>query len=139
VQTFLDAFNRGDQAVLTTIFPAKGSHPSEPSQSWYGPDQLRWYSAGIANPARGVDLFNAYDRETLLVYFAERYRQHERVRLVELKINPASGFPGMVAINFRVARQADDLPERIVTGKGGIGCAQGTIFLWSQGDADGGI
>ncbi len=137
VRDFVAAFNRGDQAALLDLFPAKGSDPRDPARAWTGdPNQLRWFSLEMANPSKDVGLFNAYTRETLLAYFAERHRQRERIRIIDLKVNPASGFPGTAAINFRITRQADDLPERTFSGKGGVNCAQRTIFLWSQGSPE---
>jgi len=40
---------------------------------------------------------------------------------------------GGVGIGFTLTRQADDLPEHTVIGKGEIDCEQGTIFVWSMG------
>lgn len=137
VTGFIAAFNRGDQVDLARFFPAKGSDPHDPAHAWYGdPNQLRWFTLVRANPGRGINALNLYTRETLLVYFAERHQQHERMRLVSLTINPAGSTPSAAAINFRVARQANDLPGGIFPGKGGINCAQGTIYLWSQGDPE---
>jgi len=131
VHDFVAAFNRGDQGALARFFPARGSDGDHP---WSGdPDQLRWFTLVRANPSKGVDALNLYTRETLLAYFADRHAQHERMRVLELIVNPAGGGPVTAAINFRIARAADDLPEAVFFGKGGVGCAQGRIFLWSQG------
>lgn len=131
VKDFIDAFNRGDQAGLSRVFPAKGSDGDHP---WTGdPEQLRWFTLVRANPSKGVNALNLYTREALLAYFAERHAQHERMRLVELVVNTAGGSPGAPAINFRIARAADDLPEDTFPGKGGVSCTHGVIFLWSQG------
>lgn len=131
VRDFIAAFNRGDQEALARFFPTRGSDPDHP---WTGdPDQLRWFTLVRADPSRNVDVLNLYTRETVLTYSAERHAQHEQIRAVELVMNPAGGAPGMAAINFRIARVADDLPETIFPGKGGVGCTHGRIFLWSQG------
>lgn len=131
VADFIAAFNRGDQAGLARVFPAKGSDGDHP---WTGdPNQLRWFTLVRANPSKGIDALNLYTRDTLLAYFAERYAQHEQMDLAELVINPAGGGPGVAAINFRITRAADDLPERTFFGKGGVSCAHNVLFLWSQG------
>lgn len=72
---------------------------------------------------------NLYTPDTLFAYFAERHTQHERMRLLELVTNQAAGGPMTTAINFRITRTADDLPESTFGGKGGVGCAHGVIFL----------
>jgi len=75
----------------------------------------------------------------LLTYFAARHAQHERLRVVELVINAAASGPMTAAINFRITRTADDLPETTFGGKGGVGCAHGVIYLWSAGGLSGGL
>ncbi len=133
VRDFIAAYNVGDQAGLARVFPAKGSDGDHP---WTGdPNQLRWFTLVRANPAKGVDGLNLYNRDTLLAYFAERHAQHERMRMVELVVNHGASGPGAAAINFRIARAADDLPESEFPGKGGVGCQHGVIYLWSQGGA----
>ncbi len=137
VRDFIAAFNRGDQGTLARLFPARGSDADHP---WAGdPDQLRWFTLVQADPTKGVDALNLYTRETLLAYFAERHARHEQMRVVELVVNPAGGGPTTAAINFRIARVADDLPETTFGGKGGVGCAHGLIFLWSQGGRSGSL
>jgi len=137
VGEFIAAFNAGDQAGLARVFPATGSDGDHP---WTGdPDQLRWFTLTSASPGTGVDALNLYSRDTLLAYFAERYAQHERMRMVELVINNAASGPLTAAINFRITRTADDLPESTFGGKGGVGCAHGTIFLWSAGGLSGSL
>jgi len=137
VHDFIAAFNAGDQAGLARVFPAKGSDGDHP---WTGdPDQLRWFTLTSANPATGVDALNIYTREKLLTYFAARHAQHERLRVVELVINAAASGPMTAAINFRITRTADDLPETTFGGKGGVGCAHGVIYLWSAGGLSGGL
>jgi hypothetical protein len=135
VHDFIAAFNRGDRGTLARLFPARGSDGDHP---WVGdPDQLRWFTLTRANPSKGVDALNLYTRDTLLAYFDERHAQHEQMRVIDLVINPAGGGPLTAAINFFIARTADDLPESIFGGKGGVGCARGLIFLWSQGGPSG--
>ena len=137
VGDFIAAFNAGDQAGLARVFPAKGSDGDHP---WAGdPDQLRWFTLTRADPGTGVDALNLYTRATLLAYFAARHAQHERMRVVELVINPAASGPLTAAINFRITRTADDLPESTFGGKGGVGCAHGVIYLWSQGGPSGSV
>jgi len=135
VGEFIAAFNAGDHAGLARVFPATGSDGDHP---WTGdPDQLRWFTLTRADPGTGVDALNLSTRDTILAYFAARHAQHERMRLVELVINPAGGGPVTAAINFVITRTADDLPESPFGGKGGVGCTHGLIFLWSQGGPPG--
>jgi hypothetical protein len=131
VRAFIEAFNRGDQEGLARVFPAHGTDDGHP---WNGdPSQLRWFTLVRAAPSKGVDALNLYNREALLSYFAERHAQGERMRLLELVVNPAAGITNGPAINFRITRTAADLPEQTFFGKGGVNCVQRTIFLWSQG------
>ncbi len=134
VTDFIAAFNRGDRDGLSHVFPTRGSDGDHP---WAGdPDQLRWFTLVRANPSKGINALNLYTRDTLLAYFAER---HEQLRMVELVINPAGGGPVTAAINSLLTRSADDLPESLFGGKGGVSCAHDVIFLWSQGGPSGSL
>lgn len=131
VRDFIAAFNAGDRDGLARVFPPVGADGDHP---WAGDlNRLRWFSLARADPGRGVDALTLATPEELLAYFAARHARHERLRLVDLTVNPDGGVPGGPAILFRVTRTADDLPERMFGGKGGVNCAHGTIFLWSQG------
>lgn len=133
VADFIAAFNRGDQDGLARVFPVRGSDGDHP---WSGdPNQLRWFTLVRASPSKNIDALNLYTRETLLAYFAERHTQHEQIQVLELVVNQAAGPPGAPAINFLITRIAGDLPESTFGGKGGVSCAHGVIFLWSQGSS----
>lgn len=133
VDDFVAAFNAGDQASQARLFPERGADADHP---WSGdPNQLRSFTLVRASPGTGVEVLNLYTREALLAYFAERHARHERLRIVDLVVNRAASGPGIAAINSRIARAADDLPEISFPGKGGMGCAHSAIFRWSRGGA----
>ncbi len=127
VGDFLAAFNRGDQAALAPFFPEQGFDPADPRNV----DRLEVFSLDAANPSVGIDHLNLHTRTTLLAYFAERQRQHEQIRLLDLQPLAPQGL--IVGFGFTLSRQADDLPTRTFPGKGEINCAHGTIIVWNQG------
>jgi len=127
VSDFLNAFNRGDQAALVQFFPEQGVDPTDPRNV----NRLEVFSLDAANPSARIDHLNLHTRPTLLAYFAERQRQHEQIRLLDLQ--PLAPQNLTIGFSFTLSRQADDLPARTFPGKGEINCAQGTFIVWNQG------
>jgi hypothetical protein len=119
IQRFVLAFNRGDSPTLNRIWD------SEPG--------FQWYSVGN-DPGQRI-AGDAYRRETLLRYFAERHAAHERLSPVRIQINGASA--GYSHFEYRVLRNADDLPagQVVFDGKGAASCYTGKLAVWSMGVA----
>jgi hypothetical protein len=121
LQTFLTAFNRGDQPALRrAISPAS---------------QFQWYSVG--GPGGRYTMQEAARYSTLFGYFHERHRRHERMQEtrfqwygVEQGTQPGGVQFGGLA--FSVTRQAADIPATLVSGKGAVTCtAPNRLAVWS--------
>jgi hypothetical protein len=123
VTAFLDTFDRGEPAPLAAFFPER---------------DFKWYVVSDVGPDGRARRFEGRDRAATLAYLAERQRQHERLRLRQLRADPDGGADS-VGFAFTLERQADDLPSGIAghlaTGKGSVACATGTITVWSMGQS----
>jgi hypothetical protein len=118
IDSFLDAFNRGDPSAARFVAPERAPHGG-------------WFSVTDA----GSRHFVATDRATVAGYFARRHARGERLRLLELTVGFGHGFG---QIEFRLDRRADDLRRHGITttiawGKGGVDCSTGQIVVWSVG------
>jgi hypothetical protein len=118
IDTFLDAFNRGDPSAARFVAPERAPHGG-------------WYSVSEA----GRRHFVATDRTTIARYLARRHARGERLRLLELAVAFGNGFG---QIEFQLVRRADDLRRlgvltRIAHGKGGVDCSTGQAVVWSMG------
>lgn len=113
---FFEAFNRGEAARLDRLF-APGS-----SFEWYSTD------------APGARLNSAaFDRKTLVHYFAARHARGERLELRTFKFNGYSD--GYGHFEYGLVRSADDLAPANYYGKGAAICSDGAdvIAAWSMG------
>lgn len=128
ITTFFEAFNRGDQKRLSSIFFASAPRGGSPS---------RWYSVAEGDPTKGGRGFVAHDVDELLSYFAERHRHQERLRLLMVAVGTSSG--GGVDFEYALTRSADDIEpgpegrERNAHGKGAMNCREQKIRFWSMG------
>lgn len=129
ITRFFDAFNRGDQTALARFFPAQAAGAMSNGQR----TQFQWYSVTEGNPQAGGNNFTARNLDELLAYFARRHGQHERLELRSLQIN-GRGWHGGIDFQYALTRAANDLPARVVEGKGSINCDDQTIFVWSMGN-----
>lgn len=131
VDRYFDALERGNwKEVEASIAPHR---------------DFQWYS--VTDSVRGQVRrhFSARNPQALLRYLRRRYRQRERLRLLELKarlLPPRSWFPDVdetiVGLEYAVRRTADDLPvgkgvNSTATGKGGLICNGGRLIVWSMG------
>ncbi len=122
LQTFLRAFNRGDQDALRgAVAPEK---------------QFGWYS--VAGPAGRPPMQAAHDYSTLFSYFGRRHRQRERLQETRFRWNGIEhGTPGgarLSGMQFTLRREAIGLPWMLVTGKGAVVCASpNRLAVWSLG------
>lgn len=133
---FFAAFNEADERHLDRFFPRR---------------TFRWYSVGAGPGRRSGEVYdpsgryNAYNRDGLLPYFAERHDRGEWLQLVELRVNHAQVAtqvtdleipPTPVAgVQFRVLRWAKDFPrEKPVSyfGKTEIDCRAGGFVTWTM-------
>lgn len=119
VLNFIDAFNRGDLSALDDLFA------QEPEFEWYSVDAL-------GEPITR----SAYDRLSLVPYFAARHARGERLTLRSFRFNGNS--PGGRYGNFEygLTRSADDLEQSPYHGKGAAFCYRkrsDAIFVWSMG------
>jgi len=115
VGRFIRAFNEGSTARLDRIFAPAGS--------------FGWYSTDAPGRRLGTA---AYDRSTLIRYFAARHAQRERLLLRRWQGNGNAN--GYSHFQFRLVRQARDLQPAGYEGKGAIVCSssRNTIAVWSM-------
>jgi hypothetical protein len=128
---FFDALNRGDRRATDFI-------ADEPEFS-------RW---GVEERSTGEVISVKAPNEKLFGYLRRRQEQGERLGRLEIAVGPAPrtgagpfGVPGkdpIAAFDFELSRTAPDLRERGIrsqlgSGKAGINCRTGRIFLWAQG------
>ena len=118
VVDFLSAFNAGRAVRLDRDFARAPI--------------FKWYSTTGPGKRLGAA---AYDRSSLLRYFAGRHAQRERL---SLRFWSGGGNAnGYSHFQFRVVRSARDLPATLYEGKGAIVCSDGgnMIAVWSMGRA----
>lgn len=137
---FVDAFNRGDQALLSQIFfISEGPSPQDFSSAGYYP--WSWYSVSEVRTDGKVESgFVTYEQTELLRYFARRHEQGERLRLLKITLTETGLLDeeSNVGFVFVLTRNARDLgpdvggPARIAYGKGAFNCRNGRLFTWSM-------
>ena len=137
---FIDAFNRGDQELLSRLFfISEGPSPPDFSEERYYP--WSWYSVSeVGTEGRIESGFVTYDQGEMLRYFAERHRQAEHLGLIKVSATQPGLLEeeGNVGIVYVLTRDARDLepglggPARIAFGKGAINCESQRIFTWSM-------
>jgi len=136
--TFVDAFNAGDQAVLSrTFFLSEAPPPPDFADRAYHP--WSWYTVGRVEPGGKIaGGFVTYDQRELLRYFAKRHNKGERLRLLKVSLGQ-TGLMGMddnVGFAYVLNRTARDLepdlggPASIASGQGTINCKNRRIFTW---------
>jgi ketosteroid isomerase-like protein len=121
VRSFIAAYNRGDGAVLDTLFAR------EPDFGWFST------TAPVARFGEA-----AKNRATLVRYFAQRHARAERLQLRSVQVNGNTVGVGIAPygnFEYRLIRRANDLPPTRYHGKGAARCFSGTpdlIFIWSM-------
>jgi hypothetical protein len=124
VEGFIRAFNAGDSGRLERIFAR------EPEFEWYSTDK----PGARFNEA-------AYDRSTLIPYFARRHARGERLELSSFQFGGNAQVGGTRPygnFQYQLVRRADDLPPTPYIGKGATRCYDDepdVIFVWSMGGA----
>ena len=116
VRSFVDAFNRGDTQKLDQQVATQ---------------QFAWYSTD--SPGKRIN-DEAYNRNTLMAYFATRHLQHEHLALESFRFNGTSP-TGLGNFEFELTRSADDgLSSAPYGGKGAIDCGgvPNTLVVWSM-------
>ncbi|MBA2714615.1 MAG: hypothetical protein H0U55_13800 [Rubrobacteraceae bacterium] len=138
VISFVDAFNKGDQAVLSRVFFLSEA-PSPPDYADSAYDLWSWYTVGEIEPGgRIVNGFVTYDQGELLDYFATRHEQGERLRLLKVSLTQTGLLGkddnvGFISVLNRNARDLEpDLggTAHIALGQGSINCTNRRIFTW---------
>ncbi len=126
VVRFVDAFNAGSSARLDALFAADDRDGDA------GTPSFQWYSTGPPGARTGRA---AYDRSTLIRYFAARHRRGERLRL--LSMSRGGNANGYFHFSFHLVRQARDLRPTAYEGKGAAICSDSGahIAVWSVGSA----
>jgi hypothetical protein len=107
--SFLAAFDGGDQAKLDSLFAAE-------------PD-FQWFSSGVPGPRVRHD---AFDRHTLLAYFRARHRHGDRLWLLDFHF--AGRSPRWSGFSFDLRRRSRDFRGGRwfrTTGKGAAVCDGG--------------
>jgi hypothetical protein len=127
VRAFVRAYNRGDSDRLHFM--------------WADEPDFEWYS--VSPDERERD--DAYRRETLIPYFAERHRLDDRLRLKRLRVGPEDD-RGMFGIAYRLRRMSDQASGRgLYHGKASakevttvpsvdnLSASRCVLFVWSMG------
>ena len=137
---FLDAFNQGRQAELSSaFFVSEGPSPPDFSSVDYRP--WSWYSSSeIGDDGMVMRNFTTSDQGELLRYFARRHQQGESMRLLKVSLTQTGllDMESNVGFVFVVTREAPDLPvglggpARIAYGKGALNCENLRIFTWTM-------
>jgi len=135
---FLDAFNQGRQAELSSaFFVSEGPSPPDFSSTDYRP--WSWYSSSeIGDDGRVLRHFTTSDQGELLRYFARRHRQGESMRLLKVGLTQTGllDMKSNVGFVFVLTRDAPDLapdvggPDHVAYGKGALNCDNLRIFAW---------
>jgi hypothetical protein len=138
VISFVEAFNSGDQAVLSRIFfLSEGPTPPDFADRAYDP--WSWYTVSKVEPGgKIVSGFVTYEQGELLDYFAERHEQGERLRLLKVSLAQTGllGRDDNVGFVYVLNRTAGDLepdlggPAHIASGQGALNCKNRRIFTW---------
>src|SRR5438105_311646 len=124
LQSFADAEARGDLAALDGLFAPAG--PNEREGTLHGESGFVEYSV----TDRAGRTQGALERSQLRSYFVSRHALHESLRFVQVAVFPKlSAWPFRVDVNYVLRASADDLGDRVLSGKGQINCASGTIPL----------
>jgi hypothetical protein len=114
VDSFIDAFNKGDTARLNDLLP---------DFLWYATDAPGAFSSPQPR-----------SRSDLMTYFTQRHQVRERLKLESFVFHLSSTGGG--EFEFEVLRSADDGPAPTpYGGKGGVFCrtTPHTLFLWVMG------
>jgi hypothetical protein len=113
--SFIDAFNRGDSAQLSSFFsPSRGVTPFK----WFVTPETPAYGPGIAQ---------------LPYYFATWRSAGERWRLMIVQASASPGWHGGVDFAMEIERTWPDR-SMVNGGKGALDCDAGKIFVFSLGD-----
>ena len=100
VDSFIDAFNKGDVARLNQLLPDFVFYATDAPGEFFSPEPR--------------------SRSDLIAYFTQRHQVHDRLTLESLGFNTEStGAGGFV---FEVVRSADDLAPTPYGGKGTVFC-----------------
>jgi hypothetical protein len=124
LQSFADAEGGGDLAALDRLFAPAG--PNEREGVTHAESGFVEYSV----TDRSGRTVGALERSQFLPYFAGRHALHESLRFVQVAVFPElAAWPFRVGIEYVLRASADDLGDRVLSGKGEINCSSGTIAL----------
>jgi hypothetical protein len=118
VRSFLSAVTEGDRAAIRRVVA----------------DDLRLFEIHDGRGAGEQDLV-AHSKKRALAYLDSRIRAHERLRLLNIQVEPADD-ANHVLVTFTLTRLADDfrargIPGRIATGDGVVDCVDRTVEGWA--------
>ena len=115
VVAFIGAFDQGRMPRLDTIFSPAST--------------FKWYSSGGPSGRLAPD---AYERSTLLPYFADRHAWGEHLKLTSYRGHGNSN--GYAHFEFQLVREARDVVPSTYYGKGAIICSNrgNKIAVWSM-------
>jgi hypothetical protein len=118
VRSFLSALTDGDRAALRRLVA----------------DDLRLFEVHDGRGAGAQDLV-LHSKPKALAYLDRRIRARERLRLINLQVQPGDD-ANHVLVTFALTRLADDfrtrgIPNRVATGDGVVDCVNANIEGWS--------
>ena len=118
VRSFLSAISEGDRVALRRLVA----------------DDLRLFEVHDGRGAGAQDLV-LHSKPKALAYLDRRIRARERLRLLNLQVQPGED-ANHVLVTFGLTRLADDfrtrgIPNRVATGDGVVDCVDANIEGWS--------
>lgn len=113
VDSFIDAFNKGDVARLNDLLPDFLSYATDAPGEFSSPQPR--------------------SRSDVIAYFTQRHQVHERLKLESFGFHIES--TGAGGFEFEVTRSADDLAPTPYDGKGAVWCRTNphNLMLWVMG------
>ncbi len=132
ITKFFDAFNRGNQNELATLFFGTGLRDG------MTPGELFGAHAGKPDGT----IFRTSELPELLTYFARRHQQHEKFTLRKLVVEGHTDEQDVghsAGIYFELDQQADDWPvpsgktHNKLGGKGLVDCQKQRFAAWGMG------
>lgn len=122
IQSFIAAFNTGDQTTLSRFIPAASATRTTGTTR---PNVDYWFPWPPPTPVRSKNSYTT--REAVLAFFAARHQQEERWRLLGLSLAPAEPSGDMIDFQILIERSGKGNTPDIGLGVGTFSCKNEAI------------